>query len=90
MKKILIAAIAASLVAVGAVSAGPAERHWKGYISRSAFYSTHGGDARQVEIFEDRNGCQYLVVTSASSNASAHSVSITPRINSATRQPHCN
>ena len=89
MKKILIAAIAASLVAAGAVSAGSVERHWKGYISRSAFYSTHS-TARQVEIFEDRNGCQYLVVTSASSNASAHSVSITPRINSATRQPHCN
>jgi len=89
MKKILIAAIAVSLVAVGAVSAGPAERHWKGYISRSEYYSPRSY-SRQVEIFEDRNGCQYLVVTSTSSNASADNVSITPRINSATRQPHCN
>jgi hypothetical protein len=89
MKKILIAAIAVSLVAVGVVSAGPSERHWKGYISRSEHYSPISYP-RQVEIFEDRNGCQYLVVTSASSNASAHSVSITPRINSATLQPHCN
>lgn len=89
MKKILTAAIAASLVAVGAVSAGTIERHWKGYISRNGL--NHYDTWKQVEVFEDRNGCQYLVATGgARSSAGSYGVSITPRINSATRQPHCN
>ena len=87
MKKILTAAIAASLVAVGAVSAGTIDRHWKGYISINETYN----NVQQIEIFEDRNGCQYLVATGRSlSSSSSYGISITPRINSATRQPHCN
>lgn len=89
MKKILIAAVAASLIAAGAVSAGSIDRHWKGYISRSDQYSPMY-IARKVEVFEDRNGCQYLVIEGGSLSSSAsYGVSITPRINSATHQPHC-
>lgn len=89
MKKILTAAIAASLVAVGAVSAGTIDRHWKGYISRTG--SNPHDTWEQVEVFEDRNGCQYLVATGGTNYSyGSYGVSITPRINSATRQPHCN
>lgn len=89
MKKIILAAIAVSLVAAGAVSAGSIDRHWKGYIYRSKQYSSMY-IARKIEIFEDNNGCQYLVISGGSLSSSAsYGVSMTPRINSATRQPHC-
>lgn len=88
MRKIILAAVAASLVAGVAFAAPTIDRHWKGYISRTG--SNSYGTWEKVEIFQDNNGCQYLVVTGGTEfSSTSYGVGITPRINSATKEPHC-
>jgi len=89
MKKILIAALAASLLTAGAASAfNPTAVAWMGWLARKGEQPAMG-NFQKVEIFQDRNGCQYLVATGGQAYYGTYSISITPRINSATRQPHC-
>jgi len=93
MRKIILPILVLTLVLVGSGVGATTLNSldpWKGWLSRVGHRSNVPDQWKKVEIFEDRNGCQYLVATGGSAyDYAAYGISITPRINSATHQPHC-
>lgn len=94
MKKGIITLVAVAVLSLtsGAVAANTIQRldPWKGWLSKTGVEYVVPSQWKKVEIFEDRNGCQYLVATGGSGyDYAAYGISITPRINSGTRLPYC-
>ena len=87
-KKIIVAAVAVlSIVASAAVASQTSP--WLGWVAKSGD-GPYSSTWKRVEVVKDSNGCQYLVATGGSDYTSgSYGISITPRINSATHQPHC-